>query len=215
MKYHYFFITNSFLFSLAICSCNKSLNFERIKVGMTYNEVEGLVGKPSVIDRGAKELKLDVDDLSLSELALINPQIRPNLSEEEQKLEVLRTKVDIARAHLARLQEPASANWGDSTVADLPRWVAPYHVKTVGQLLYVTWVFQASKVDTHYVLRGGHGVESTTESTNIPENKPRASARISDRTQFLVTRFFNVIFDASSGRVVLSGYYPMTVSQLE
>ncbi|MCB0458532.1 MAG: hypothetical protein KDC74_00750 [Flavobacteriaceae bacterium] len=51
---------------------------------------------------------------------------------------------------------------------DSARWLLPQKVKTVGNLIYVTWVYNESKKDTFYVLRNTFKKVKDTVITKVP-----------------------------------------------
>lgn len=255
------------LLPVLIC-CTKSPSFDQITVGMTYDEVESLFGRPEAIERGAREIKLDVDDLSLSELSLINPRINPSAPRDDQQLEISYANLEILESQLKILE--------DTTNADSSKWSAPYRIQTVGNLIYVAWRYKDEKVETNYVpvrqLKSGsvtdtiripHYLVNDKEVTKIdydlvsdfvyrhPDGSiigksvwqaykssglfqvpqpERARKRVSielklktesrdfveteGRKNYVVVYRFSVIFDSSSGRVVSSGYFPISVTPL-
>lgn len=253
---------------IALCSCSNPPRIGDIKVGMTYDEVEKILGKPQAIDRGSKDLTLDVEQLTLSELSLANPRIDLSIPQDNQRLEVLKAKTLVLDSQIAILQ--------DSSMMHDGKWAAPHRIQSVGNLLYVAWVYPIQQTDSHYVplraLRKGAVLDTlriphyfvdnqeTSKSeyesaTKIVYRHPDGSVmskslwesyqasglykmpapapprrRISpelnvrsepdqivetvDRKYFIVTRFFSVLFDASSGRVVSSGFAPQEVMAL-
>ncbi|MEX1140288.1 MAG: hypothetical protein WEF53_13160 [Bacteroidota bacterium] len=118
----------SFFFLFAIAACNQEgkeppaqvINlFESIAVGMTYDEVEKLIGKPIEIDRGISKLESSED--SRSDIPYGDADF---LERRKQELEF-------------RLQILGS---GERTY--------PQHLQSVGSVLYVNWRFDESRVDT-------------------------------------------------------------------
>jgi len=87
---------------------------EEVSVGMTYDEVEAILGKPESILRGMNEL-VDVEETL------------------EDPLRVLDTDT---------IETKNEAN----------RWLAPQEVKTSGEELYVTWVYDEEKIEDYYAL---------------------------------------------------------------
>jgi hypothetical protein len=232
MKPHWFI----FLILLLI-SCNAGKrDIPPIAVGMTYDEVEKLVGKPKEIRRGANELDYSsLESLTLDELNVLD--------------------IDSAKSAVSR---------GDSSV-----WAHKKEVKTIGSLIYVTWVFEKYDLDTNYVFKklfrmvkdtvtetayylndhkvskrnwdkadihdymrtdyqgdaemvtfGGRdrgqynlGYERIDTKTKRPVSRivEYKTASGSAKEYYQVTKEFCITFDASSGRVVTSGYQPVAV----
>ena len=212
-----------------------------IRVGMTYDEVEKIMGKPDQIVRGVNQLEyVSPSSYSLSDFESID--------------------LDSVKVALA--------------VGDTSLWSLPKEVKTIGELLYVTWVYKESKTDTNYILIKGYreridsvlttlyyvndipasksefescslsdyvrkqssgkaetvgwatiadakeliaaGYDRITKKTKkqmmLPQTRRFRSTPIKKR--FLTTDFFCITFDASSGRVVISEYQPFQVFAL-
>ncbi len=208
-----------------------------ILVGMTYDEVEKLLGKPKQIVRGANQLAPEpISSISLEDLSSLD--------------------LDLAKSALSR---------GDSAV-----WPTNHNVQTVGNLIYVTWVYEQARVDTHYVFkkvfhpkmdtsivilyllddqRVDKGVFETADvgdylsrdyrgrykvgtfggkdkgkyymgATRIDKKVSRPEKLVnktmiqdpSVKEYYFVQQTYCVIFDASSGRVVTSGFQPFAIS---
>ena len=105
MKFYYLL---ALFFCLIICSC-KSAKREDIKVGMTYDEVEKILGKPMNLDRAANTLE--------------------NSYEYFDSLEI------------------------KNEITDSKYWGYPRKINTIGQLLYVCWIYDDIKTDTMYIYR--------------------------------------------------------------
>ena len=71
MKHFNFFTFAFILIQILFISCGDIDKSSDIKVGMTYDEVESLLGKPSSISRGANELEFDADFLMTSGKRLV------------------------------------------------------------------------------------------------------------------------------------------------
>ena len=85
-----------------------------ITVGMTYDEVEGILGKPTSILRGTNELAA-IEESPEDPLRAINVDTVDTKNEDN-------------------------------------RWLAPQEVETIGEELYVTWVYDEEKTEDFYVL---------------------------------------------------------------
>lgn len=101
--------------SLNFFSCNKQPDYSKIKVGMTYDEVETILGKPISITRGANEFDYNFQPIDLPQLYSLNINFDPS--------------------HV-----------------DSARWISPPSIKTIGNLIYVTWIYNKTKIDSHYIL---------------------------------------------------------------
>jgi hypothetical protein len=108
---------------LLLTSCNQKNEQQKsavgnihdsIKVGMTYDEVQHFLGRPSNIIRGANHLVPEDESFSQEELKLI--------------------KLAIDTLHDTRI------------------WAFKKKVQTIGQLLYVTWTYPESIIDTNFTL---------------------------------------------------------------
>lgn len=204
---------------------------------MTYDEVETILEKPISITRGANELYYDVNEIPYETLKKLN-------------LDTLENKIDSSR------------------------WIAPQKIRTIGNLIYVTWIYDKIKIDTFYiVLNTFKNVKDTTINKianyyignrkvsqseyaksdgyeyrlqdnrlvdksmydaykqsklyKLPSPKKiekRIEYRINssiksrevkdstERNYYIVNYKYCVMFDASSGRVTNSGYFPFYVS---
>lgn len=151
-------------FSLTSCSKKKP----EITVGMTYDEVEKALGKPEEITRGVSQLSTEEWSDTIS--AITN---RLNSGEYSQgDLERPEAMVDISADSAAR------AN-GDTLV-----WLVPMNVQTTGQMLYVTWVYPVSRMDTFHIFQKAFGMQTDTlrRSVSVPSGKHLAQV---DTTYFL------------------------------
>ena len=233
---YYLFLLN---ISLLYIGCSQQDKTSEIKVGMTYNEVEAILEKPISISRGANELYSDVDELPYETLMKLNLESSENIN-------------------------------------DSSRWLAPQNIRTVGNLIYVTWIYDKTKLDTFYIVMNTFKEVKDTMRNNIPiyylgtrkvsrseyarsdgyeyrlhDNKivdkslydaykksglyklpaPQkiekrieyktnisvTSSEVKDSTErkyYIVDYKYCVVFDASSGRVTDSGYFPFYVSQI-
>ena len=118
-------------------SQSAQLDLSKIIVAMTYDEVEKLIGKPSMINRGANEFE--------------NQELPESHDREE-----LQSRVDIAQHVLDYLQGPGPH---DSTF-----WLQQQKISNVGSLIYVRWDYLAqTKQDTFWTFQVSYS-ESTTIS---------------------------------------------------
>lgn len=227
------------IITLFLIECSQRDNTSKIKIGMTYNEVETILEKPTSITRGVNGLYNDINGLPYETLK------RLNVETPENKI--------------------------DST-----RWITPHNIKTIGELIYVTWVYDKTKTDTFYVVLNtfkevkdtiinnttnyyiGTRKVSQTEYNKcdgyiyrlhnnkivdkslydiyknsglykLPapqkvekriENKKNTfvtSTEVNDSTEreyYIVGYKYCVVFDAASGRVTNNGYFPFYVSKI-
>lgn len=116
----------------------KVSNRDSIQVGMTYDEVEKLLGKPSQIVRGSNQLEMSI-------------------SSSDDKM-VLK---DIDR----RLRELKFSRAVAETAKGRNVWLFPHVVQTIGQLIYVNWVYSYASADTNYVWVQNY--ETKTETLSV------------------------------------------------
>lgn len=116
---------------LSFLSCKNSIEISKIKVGMTYDEVENIVGKPISITRGANEF------------SFINPKRDYNYP-----------------PYLTHTSY-------DSVNLDSTRWIYKPDIITIGNLIYVTWVYKMMKIDTNYILVDKYKKKFDTNYTPI------------------------------------------------
>lgn len=233
--FFYFLILNISVFYIG---CSENDKTSEIKVGMTYNEVETILEKPTSISRGVNELYFDINEI-------------PNETLKKLNLEISENKIDTSR------------------------WIAPYNIRTIGNLIYVTWIYDKIKIDTFYVVQNTFKEVKDTTISHIPNyyigarkvsqseynkcdgyeyrlhnnkivekslydaykesglyqlpapqkvekridyktNYSFTSREIKDSTErkyYMVDYKYCIVFDASSGRVTISGYFPFYVSK--
>lgn len=109
-----------------------------INVGMTYDEVEKLIGRPQGIARGVAQLKFDIDELSKEEVLSALSDLSGNA-----EYDLLHGKLILAKEYLAILQMDSA--YGSRL------WAGRKTIEVVGQLIYVTWIYARPKVDTFFV----------------------------------------------------------------
>lgn len=111
-------------------SCGEKKENSTVNVGMTYEEVETVLGKPISILRGVNVLSPEIDSLPQESTKVIN--------------------LDTTE-----------------TGADSKRWFALHKVKTDGESIYATWVYEKTKTDTFYVLYDNYK-EGETITKKVP-----------------------------------------------
>ena len=116
--------------AILLFSCGEKKENTTVNVGMTYEEVESVLGKPISILRGVNVLSPEVDSVSEETTRVIN--------------------LDTTE-----------------TGSDSKRWFALYKIKTDGESMYVTWVYEKIKTDTFYVLYDNYK-EGETITKKVP-----------------------------------------------
>ena len=127
------------VFSLIILSCSKTKTKDEIKVGMTYDEVENILGKPESIDKGYSDFDYDY--------------------------------------------------------MNYPK------IKKYGQLLYVSWSYKNYRIDS-----------LKTVLLKMKEKITAKSMFDTLNVTYKYTSLYEILFDASSGRVVKSDYFPLSIN---
>lgn len=202
---------------------------DSILVGMTYEEVEKLLGRPLSIERGVQELE---EGAVTRQPATVLDSLKENL--------------------------------GDSRL-----WVVEMTTKTVGTLLYVCWVNEGSRLDSHYTFVSTEGPKKRTKyfvdgkevtkrvydlcsdgnmyldpdgyaidagmfqayeksyksthrrGQSVPVKRSTRVVEVMTATggamrqYYTVLNLYSVVFDASSGRVVTKGYYPVSIGRVQ
>jgi len=216
---------------------------DSLKVGMTYDEVEKILGKPSDILRGVTKVEDEKEKYNINDLDLAG------LNRRLEELKLKKAMLD--------------------TLTNLWIWVAKKSIETSGQLMYVNWKYLGSQFDTatvleptwiwikkttlgaEYYVNGAEvsradfdlvdkfvyhsyynkglilsekewkkrkelGLEvpepeqAVKEIKEIPLEQFKEKLILSYSHQ-VVESMFTILFDASSGRVVQWGYYPVSI----
>lgn len=226
-------------------------NRDSIKVGMTYDEVEKLLGKPFQITRGANQTTYS----SSVDISLLKERGVDDIDRRLRELKFIRAVAETAK---------------DNNV-----WIEEKHIETTGQLIYVNWVYSDASADTNFVWlaksfvpkketvfvapqyivnngtvtkeefdkvgqlvyrtysgswiisKGEWEAEKKEHPTEMPAPKPAKKEIRNKRVVegsvpgeivkkfFIVRKFYCVLFDASSGRVVQSGFQPFYVNEMK
>jgi len=123
-------ITVILAIATVLFSCGEKKENTTVNVGMTYEEVETVLGKPISILRGINVLSPEVDSMLQETTRVIN------------------------------LDTTESAT-------DRNRWFALHKVKTDGESIYVTWVYDKEKTENFYVLYNNYK-EGQTITKKVP-----------------------------------------------
>ncbi|HUI29006.1 MAG TPA: hypothetical protein VLX91_02225 [Candidatus Acidoferrales bacterium] len=202
-----------------------------IAVGMTYDEVEKALGKPSQIARGVNQLHpdeqwADAHHAMMAKLAYFiwtTGELNVPTSDEEMVKEIVKAEErgmvkedkllysifpsyghftrDSLAQHLDGLYFSRAA---DLCGKDTLAWACPQSVETTGQLIYVTWKYPETKTDTSYAYQ----FRLTITPTGIGNTPPV-------KICYVINEQHCVMFDVSSGRVVAAGYQPISVVACE
>jgi len=140
------------LVGLALCSCEPSLQekFDQVKVGMTYDEVENLLGKPALISRGVTKLEQgDPERLPDDELIGLLPQPSARFSDPESNLKIQRLEAAlfVAKENVRIVSEPTKGS-DFLRCGDRKYWAIAPTITETGTLLYVTWIYENVQTDT-------------------------------------------------------------------
>lgn len=111
-------------------SCGDKKENTTVSVGMTYEEVETVLGKPVSILRGINVLSPEVDSMSDGTTRVINTDTT-------------------------------------ETETDSNRWFALHKVKTDGETMYVSWVYDKEKTENYYVMYNNYK-EGETITKKVP-----------------------------------------------
>jgi len=213
---------------------------DSLQVGMTYDEVERLMGKPTQIDRGANELELAIDNYSLDEL-----QFARAVAETSRIRSVW-----LAPKKIKPVGQLIYVNWiylndsrQDTTMAFRKKWKSVVTQKIVGYK-YLINGYEVPKeeydlvIDTVYrTYPAPEGWITTKEKWEVRKKNPplpkppdpeKAIKKMVPLTEdihssqydglqkhlFLTTSYWCVVFDAASGRVVNTDYYPFFVNEI-
>jgi len=212
-----------FLSFIILNSCSQKENIEEIKVGMTYDEVEKILDKPSSILRGANEFSFDVDnhpyeitkriDWDTTDI-LHNPK-RWILKNEITTIGNLiyvtwiyndRTKLDTFFVVLNTFKE----------IIDTIKSTTPiYYIgkRQVTKSEYDNWDFKP-KADGNKPLASLGGGKRVVYHHS--ERVDRKEIKVGKEVFYYEVKFkYCIIFDSSSGRVTNSGYYPYDIKELK
>ncbi len=147
-------IATTFIF----CSCGNEkpiqpvMAFEQIKVGMTYDEVEKLLGKPAAISRGISQLEAtDPDHLLDTQLMRVLPTIENPYgdSQTNSRYNELKAQLLIDEENLRIIKEETHT-YDFLRSGDRRYWPIVPTISETGTLLYVAWIYEKDESDTLY-----------------------------------------------------------------
>lgn len=194
-------LTGLLALTTAITFLSCSAKKPHIAVGMTYDEVEKTLGKPSEITRGVSDLIVDNGWESSVKLAVDSLTSGIYSSVPDFMMSGI-----LADVELDMIAADSSARASGDTLS----WIFPQTTETTGQLLYVTWWFpKTRKVDTFHVFYF-RPIKNPSDKFGFD---PVSIQKPPIRKYYAVVQHYAIVFDASSGRVVTSGYQPTLVAE--
>lgn len=206
---------------------------DSVKVGMTYDEVEKLLGKPFQINRGANQLKM-ASDLVPAELEHVmnfrDSLLQPHAWIQEMEIENVGKFLYVSWVFLQTKQDtnfyfiPAYDSKRDSTRQDkyfvngVEATQREYN--TVDETVYrnemgkiidaASWL--RMKKDGVTDLRNPMPAQKEIRATYLTYTRIKRSGI--QRRYCITYSNFVVLFDASSGRVVTSGHQPFSIKKI-
>jgi hypothetical protein len=127
--------------SLLLVGCSSPLKdkMERIQVGMTYEEVENIVGKPVALLKGSTAVRISLRgigvDSTLSPVLRCASKVTRN---DSARARFILTSEEIANAYCEEISKETGCSVGARTIYE------------GAQLLETTWEYDISKVETTY-----------------------------------------------------------------
>jgi len=239
MKHFNYFTLAFILIQILFVSCGDTDKLSEINVAMTYDEVEGILGKPSSISRGANELYYDINEIQYELLQ------RVNLDTTEITLDSKRWFVPHQIRTVGKLIYVA---WEyEDTILDT--FYVIYNTfrvqkDTLNKSIPVYFLGTRKVSKSEYLKSDGYDYrlhdnsrvdKSMYESYKksglyklpVPQQIEKrikyykdVSITLSDvkdsieKKYYVVTYKYCVIFDSSSGRVTKSGYFPFYAREL-
>jgi len=198
------------LATLLFASCNEPMpeKAKQVKVGMTYEEVEKVLGKPSAIERGVSQLKSkDAQDVSLEELK------NNGFPQAQRKDSAIWFWV--LPSIIETTGELLYVTWVYSDISDTTKCTVfteeniPHNVPSKRMKYYINGretsqaYYEACRIVES---RTSFGYDFKTVIVN--DTTSTVVEHDTVRTKYEIIGRFCVIFDASSGRVVMPMYCP-------
>ena len=218
-----------FILPLVLFGCNSKKSDQpttrdkaTITVGMTYNEVETVLGKPNAIDRGANQLSLSPElirrwgRLPNDEIETVGQLIYVTWRYSDMKCDTLRYPMKALRTEVDTTHfTTVSINGHECT---------PEVASTIGDTLYLSSseggiISKESYIRLRETIKylAPPVAQKVTSRKILPKIslKKREVEIPGKEMVFVVFNRYSITFDASSGRVVTSGYQPITVDRLQ
>lgn len=209
---------------------------DSIKVGMTYDEVERLLGRPGEIDRGVAEVEL------------VEPESQTPLEYRNQEIEFRRSVLESNEHTYKQALKTIGTSlyvtwWYSSHKIDTIRYIQPEWRRSVKNLdprteYYINGMMVSKKAyeltkDTVYWTSSGdvfsredwyewyqrdRGSMTTPEPAHkeiriVPRSKEEFHIVADTNRQQMFSRY-KVTFDAASGRVVFNGVFPYVLTDI-
>jgi hypothetical protein len=196
-----------------------------ITVGMTYNEVESILGKPLAISRGASQLV--AAELLLE--ADTNYFDQPGPTTTAKKESLAQVGARMYRQQVETVGQLIYVTWQyPQTRRDTTYTLSCNPPKYLINGQVVSKSFFDGIGDLVYFDDQGRPITAAQRDARYTENSfahlPRpiaAHKRVVGRDNIIRRNYYETLlqycitFDASSGRVVTSGYQPMTIERLQ
>lgn len=214
-------------------SCQKGELYD-VKVGMTYEDVEKLLGKPVTITRGITYIAHEISELNKQEIAavymsedsiVIDPRIWPIrgvVKDAGQFLYVtwifVQQKADTHFVLYKKDETKQDTVWEPGYFVNGKR-VAKEEFDMVGEYVHYSSSSRSEIVPEHYWLwligtfgePGPPREKAIKKIITVPKILHR---KIIGRKYYEVRKLSAVVFDASSGRVVQVGFLPSSISEI-
>ncbi len=223
-KYKGVFMVKYFLLLLVVyifIGCDKKDDrAKEITVGMTYDEVESIIGKPSQIERGTRELDFEskvIDILDSSAAAgyegILIKKYFPNDSAKQ-----LRSKPNVESFGQLIYVTWRYSNKNENSYfyvlerknvySKIPKRVQRYFLNgtrvSKKEYEFEEWRQRVQLQTMEVKKHTDFGIDSIKVKVGID----------TIRINYQVSKYYCVVFDASSGRVVKSEYVPYYVSEM-
>jgi hypothetical protein len=209
---------NILVLMVTVMGCGKSIpSADNVKIGMTYDEVENLFGKPSSIVKGVTWIK-GVETEEYTELNECMKSLHP-----AEALELRRSVIQLMQ--------------NDSTIS-----TSKPEIDQQGQLIQTTWYLPTSHAKDTTIAEKTLALDSV-KATRYWESYASRNNRVWERipasyyrryidmmayksdvgpvptvvvkpVKYKVHTVFAIVFDSSSGRVSAFGYLPTAVEKL-
>lgn len=207
---------------IILFECTESNRFSEIKIGMTYDEVEEILGKPKSLNRGANELQFDLNafpyeiikriDWDTTEI-LHNPKrwiLKNQINTVGSLIYVTwiydeKIKLDTFYVVLNTFKEII-----DTIRSSTPRYFIGK--RQVSKSEYESWDNKPTS-DGHKPKASGLDKRIDYQKSVRVDIKEIKTGQ--EKLYYEVQYKYCIIFDSSSGRVTQSGFFPFQISDLK